>query len=108
MLSCCNLFCVYGVAGSRDERVYTKYLLSRSTHVKAIFHGSLASFNERLTTWSPQEPNSIRDSSNMGYRRVAVWTTPINLKPALYNPSALSTEAKYESAATMRPVLATA
>jgi hypothetical protein len=36
---------------------------------------------------------------------MAVLTTPINLKPALNN-TALSTEVKYRSAATMRPVLA--
>jgi hypothetical protein len=52
---------------------------------------------------SPREPISIRGSSDMGYRLVAVLATPINLKPALYNPSGLSTEAKYELSATMRP-----
>jgi hypothetical protein len=106
MLICRSCFRTYGVSGTRDEHVDTKYLLSRSTHVKAIIYGSLASFNERRPTRSPREPNSIRDSSELAYRRVAVLITPINLKPALCNSSVLSTEGKYESAATMRPVLA--
>jgi hypothetical protein len=85
ILTCRSRFNIYDVPGARDEHVEAKYRLSRSTHVRAIIHGSLVPFNETRPTRSPREPNSIRERSEMGYRRVAVLKTPINLKPTLYN-----------------------
>ena len=103
--TCLHLVREYGVPFTKEDPVAIKFRLSWSIHTNS--RSVAPSLVEDVSPLkSPRCWISILDRAFRGYRRVAVFITPMNRSPIFLSSSAAPTDAKYESAQTTLSELA--